>query len=561
MTLPPDSPQPPSSPYDALPRRAANFQPLTPLSFLARARDVYSTRPAYHYGGRTVTWGEAHERAARLAAALRRRGLGRNDTVAILAPNIPAMFDATFGVAMAGCVLNPINTRLDAATIRFILEHGEAKLLMADTRHADVVEEAVRDLDLGLIDIDDTQAPDPPGRRLGRETFEEMLAGAEPEPWAMPDDEWDAISLNYTSGTTSDPKGVVVHHRGAHLIAAGTALAWPMVSDGNALPVHMSVVPLFHCNGWGHSWACAAVGGSSVLIRNVTAANLYGAIARHRVTHFGGAPTVLSLLINASDDERRTFADTVDWPVNLYTAAAPPPPAVLERIEALGFRLTHVYGLTETYGHVVECAWQTDWAALEGPALAAKKARQGVRYAVLEGCQVADPDTCEPVPADGQTTGEVMMRGNVVMKGYLKNPDATEAAFAGGWFHSGDLAVMEPDGYLSIRDRAKDIIISGGENVSSVEVEAALHAHPDVVAAAVVAAPHEHWGEVPHAFVELRPGASGDEAAMIAFCRERLAGFKTPKRVTFTDLPKTSTGKIQKFALRERAKGGERGKG
>ena len=543
-----------TSPYDDLPRTPANFQPLTPLTFLTRARDVYPARAAYHYEGRTVTWLEAHDRAARLASALRRRGLGKNDTVAILAPNVPAMFEATFGIAMAGCVMNPINTRLDASTIRFILRHGEAKLLLADTRFADVVEaalEGMEGVEVEVVDIDDADTDDPPGRHLGPATYEELLAEGEAEPWSMPGDEWDAISLNYTSGTTSDPKGVVVHHRGAHLIAAGTALAWPMVSDGNDLPVHMSVVPLFHCNGWGHSWACAAVGGSSVLIRNVTAANLYAAIARHRVTHFGGAPTVLAMLVNASEDERRAF----DWPVNLYTAAAPPPPAVLERIEAAGFRLTHVYGLTETYGHVVECAWQTDWSDLQGPALAARKARQGVRYAVLEGLQVADPETAEPVPADGETMGEVMMRGNVVMKGYLKNPQATEAAFRHGWFHSGDLAVMEPDGYLSIRDRAKDIIISGGENVSSVEVEAALHAHPDVVAAAVVAAPHEHWGEVPHAFVELRSGATGDEAAMIAFCRERLAGFKTPKRVTFRDLPKTSTGKIQKFALREEVRG------
>ena len=540
-----------SSPYDDLPRVPANFQPLTPLSFLARARDVHPTRPAYHYEGRTVTWSEAHERAARLASALRRRGLGKNDTVAVVAPNIPAMFDMTFGIAMAGCVINPINIRLDAATIRFILRHGEARMLVTDTRFAVTVDRALEGMDIPVVDIVDEEADEPEGRRLGETTFEELLAEGDDEPWAMPDDEWNAISLNYTSGTTSDPKGVVVHHRGAHLIAAGTALAWPMVSDGNALPVHMSVVPMFHCNGWGHAWACAAVGGSTVLIRNVSAASLYGAIARHRVTHFGGAPTVLSMLVNAGEEERQDF----DWRVNLYTAAAPPPPSVLERIEALGFDLTHVYGLTETYGHVVECAWQTEWSDLKGAELAARKARQGVRYAVLEGLQVADPETCEPVPTDGETMGEVMMRGNVVMKGYLKNPAATEAAFAGGWFRSGDLAVMERDGYLAIRDRAKDIIISGGENVSSVEVEAALHAHPDVVAAAVVAAPHERWGEVPHAFVELRPGATADEATLIAFCRERLAGFKTPKRVTVRDLPKTSTGKIQKFALREEVRG------
>ena len=545
--------------YDDLPRRPANFQPLTPLSFLARARDVYGDRPAWHYGDTTATWGEAHERAARLASALRRRGIGRNDTVAFLAPNIPPLFDASFGVAMAGAVLNPINTRLEAATIRFILEHGEAKLLVTDTRFSGEVKRAVDGLDIEVVDIVDEETDEPEGERLGAITYDELLAEGDPsEPWTGPDDEWDAISLNYTSGTTSDPKGVVVHHRGAHLIALGTVAAWPLTGEGHgadAFPTHMSIVPLFHCNGWGHAWALAAIGGATVLIRNVTAQAMYGAIARHRVTHFNGAPTVLGLLIAAGDDERAPYTavqSEAPWTVRVYTAAAPPPPSVLARVEALGFRLTHVYGLTETYGHVVECAWQEEWAELDADALAARKSRQGVRYAVLEGLQVADPDTCEPVPADGETMGEVMMRGNVVMKGYLKNPDATDAAFAGGWFHSGDLAVMQPDGYLAIRDRAKDIIISGGENISSVEVEAALHAHPDVTAAAVVAAPHEKWGEVPYAFVEVSEGSALDEATLIAFVRERLAGFKTPKRVTFGELPKTSTGKIQKFELRSR---------
>ena len=551
------------SAYDDLPRRPANFQPLSPLSFLARARDVHGDRPAWHYGATTATWREAHDRAARLASALGRRGIGRNDTVAFIAPNIPALFDATFGVAMAGAVLNPINTRLEAATIRFILEHGEARLLVTDTRLAPQVKQAVEGLDIEIVDIVDAETDEPEGERLGALTYDELLAEGDPdEAWSLPDDEWDAISLNYTSGTTSDPKGVVVHHRGAHLIAMGTIAAWPMAGAGmgeDAFPVHMSIVPLFHCNGWGHAWALAAVGGATVLVRNVTAAAMYGAIAHHRVTHFNGAPTVLGLLIAASDDERAPYLAAQDerpWTVRVYTAAAPPPPSVLARIEALGLSLTHVYGLTETYGHVVECAWQEDWAALEGDDLAARKSRQGVRYAVLEGLQVADPETMRPVPADGETMGEVMMRGNVVMKGYLKNPTATDAAFAGGWFHSGDLAVMQPDGYLAIRDRAKDIIISGGENISSVEVEAALHAHPDVTAAAVVAAAHEKWGEVPHAFVELRPGASVGEDEMIAFARERLAGFKTPKRVTFGELPKTSTGKIQKFVLREKVRDG-----
>ena len=549
------------SPYDELPPHPANFRPLTPLTFLARARDVYGHRPAWHYGGTSATWREAHDRAARLADALRRRGIGRNDTVAFLAPNIPPLFDATFGVAMAGAVLNPINTRLEPATIRFILEHGEAKLLVTDTRFAKTVREAVEGLDVAVIDIVDDETDEPEGERLGDLTYDELLAEGDPAaPWDGPADEWDAISLNYTSGTTSDPKGVVVHHRGAYLIAAGTAMAWPMTGAGegrDAFPVHMSIVPLFHCNGWGHVWTLAAVGGATVLVRNVTGAAMYEAVALHRVTHFNGAPTVLSMLVNASDQERAAYLAAQEarpWTVRVYTAAAPPPPSVLARMEEAGFRITHVYGLTETYGHVVECAWQEEWADESGDRLAGRKARQGVRYAVLEGLEVVDPDTMEPVPADGETMGEIVMRGNVVMKGYLKNERATQEAFRGGWFHSGDLAVREPDGYVRIRDRSKDIIISGGENVSSVEVEAALHAHPDVLAAAVVAAPDAKWGEVPHAFVETRSGSTLDEARLIAFCRERLAGFKTPKRVTFADLPKTSTGKIQKFVLRERVR-------
>ena len=538
------------SPFDRdLARNPANFAALTPLTFLLRAHDVYSSRTATIYEGERRDWGTVARRAFQLADALRRRGIGQGDTVAIVAPNIPEMFDATFGVPACGAVLNPINTRLDATTIRFILQHGEAKVLISDTRLHGEVAKAIEGLDVEVVDIVDERTDEPDGVRLGQQTFEDLLREGDPNaPVELPDDEWNAISLNYTSGTTSDPKGVVVHHRGAHLIALGTVAAWPLAEEGGRPPVHMSVVPMFHCNGWGHAWALAAIGGASVLVRNVTGANLYRAIADHRVTHFGGAPTVLAMLIGAEEHERRSF----DWTCRVYTAAAPPPASVLARIEALGFRLTHVYGLTETYGHVVECVEQEGWESLEAEGRAAVKSRQGVRFAVLEGLDVVDPETMAPVPRDGATMGEIVMRGNVVMKGYFKNPKATAEAFRGGWFHSGDLAVMHPDGYVQIRDRAKDIIISGGENVSSVEVEGVLHGHPDVVAAAVVASPHEKWGEVPHAFVELRAGASVTESEMIAWARERMAGFKTPKHVTFGELPKTSTGKIQKFVLRER---------
>jgi fatty-acyl-CoA synthase len=540
-----------------LDRCPANHVPLTPLTFLARARDVYPHRPAYAYGKALRTWGEVHERCTRFASALKERGIGKGDTVAVIAPNIPEIFEMSFAVAMAGAVVNPINIRLDAPTIRYILQHGEAKMLVTDTRFAPTVEEAVEGLDLFIVDIDDRETSEAPGKSLGDIDYEAFVASGDPHfNWALPADEWDAVSLNYTSGTTSDPKGVVVHHRGAHLIALGTCAAWPMTGSGDGrFPVHMSVVPLFHCNGWGHGWALAATGGMTVLIRNITAENLYTAIARHKVTHFGGAPIVLSMLVNATTEERAPF-DTIEerWPINVYTAAAPPPPSVLAAIREAGFTLTHVYGLTETYGHVVECVPQAEWAKFAAPVLADMNARQGVRYAVMEGLMVADPETMEPVPADGETLGEVLMRGNTVMKGYLKNREATEAAFAGGWFHSGDLAVVHPDGYLQIRDRSKDIIISGGENISSVEIEAALHRHDDVMLAAVVAKPDEKWGEVPAAFVELRPGAAEDKDAIIAHCREHLAGFKVPKSVHFGELPKTSTGKVQKFVLRDGAK-------
>ena len=545
-----------TSPFDMnLDRNPANFQSLSPLSFFKRAKDVYPHRPAYAYGTIRRTWGEVYERACRLASAFSTRGIGKNDTVAIIAPNIPEIFEAHFGLPMLGAVMNPINIRLDANTIAFILNHGEAKALITDTRFAPEVKKALEILDrddLLVIDIDDQETDEPSGERLGQLDYEEFLQTGQAEfDWDLPPDEWDAISLNYTSGTTSDPKGVVVHHRGAYLLSLGTIASWPMTgATPGSFPVHMYVVPLFHCNGWCHAWALAATGGMSVLIRNINAKNLFEAIAEHKVTHFGGAPIVLSMITNATDDEKKNF----DWPVRVYTAAAPPPPSVLHAIEAMGFELTHVYGLTETYGHVVECAWQEEWSELDPDAVANMKARQGVRFMVTEDIMVADPETMLPVPPDGETIGEIMIRGNVVMKGYLKATEATEAAFAGGWFHSGDLAVWHADGYVQIKDRSKDIIISGGENISSVEIEGVLYKHSDVAAAAVVARPDEKWGETPCAFLELRDGANLTEEEVLTFCREHLAGFKMPKTVVFQELPKTSTGKIQKFVLRDEVK-------
>ena len=542
--------------YDLnLDKNPANYTPLTPLTFLKRARDVFGHRPAYAYENLTRNWGEMHDRCIKFASALNKAGIGKNDTVAIIAPNIPEMFEAQFAVPMSGAVLNPINIRLDADTIAYILDHGQAKALITDTRFAPEVKKALARLnnpDLLIIDIDDRQTDEDAGEALGQSDYEAFLAtGEENFEWLMPKDEWDAISLNYTSGTTSDPKGVVVHHRGAYLIALGTIAAWPFTgSEPGKFPVHMYVVPLFHCNGWGHAWALAANGGMSVLIRNITAKNLYAGIARHKVTHFGGAPIVLSMLINATDEERQPF----DWTIRVYTAAAPPPPSVLHAFKEAGFVLTHVYGLTETYGHVVECIEQEEWSGVDADTLAQLNSRQGVGFSVTENIMVADPETMVPVPADGETIGEIMIRGNVVMKGYFRNKDATEACFEGGWFHTGDLAVVNNDGYLQIKDRSKDIIISGGENISSVEIEAVLYKHPDVAAAAVVAKPDEKWGETPCAFLELRDGASLTSQDVISFCRERLAGFKIPKTVIFQELPKTSTGKIQKFVLRDQVR-------
>ena len=535
------------NPYDRdLHANPANSVPLTPLSFLRRAAAVFPDRTAVIHGTRRYGWAEAEARCRRLAGALAGRGIGRGDTVAVLAANTPELFEAHFGVPMAGAVLNALNTRLDAATIAFILDHGEAKALIADREFSPTVKDALAHLDrkILVIDIDDPLAEG--GALLGEMDYEAFLAEGSPDfAWAMPEDEWQAISLNYTSGTTGNPKGVVYHHRGAYLLALGNILTWSMPAH----PVYLWTLPMFHCNGWCFPWSIAAVAGTHVCLRKVEAAAIYDAIAAHGVTHFCGAPIVLGLIINAKPEDRRPFDRTVE----IMTAAAPPPAPILEAIERLGFHVTHVYGLTEVYGPAVVCAWHEDWDS-EDPATRARlKSRQGVAYPVLEGLMVADPETLEPVPADGATMGEVFMRGNIVMKGYLKNPKATEAAFAGGWFHTGDLGVTHPDGYIELKDRSKDIIISGGENISTIEVEGVLYKHPAVLEAAVVARPDETWGETPCAFVTLKDGAGAVEAEeIIAFCRDNMAHFKAPKTVVFGPLPKTSTGKIQKFVLRER---------
>ncbi|WP_179379525.1 AMP-binding protein [Jannaschia marina] len=529
-----------------LDRCAANHVPLTPLSHLERAARVWPAREALVYGDRRWTYAEYRDRVTRQAAMLADLGVGLGDVVATLLPNVPAQVEASFGVPACGGVLNTINTRLDVDTVGYILGHGGAKVLLVDSQFLDLAESACAALDAPprIVEVPDTGHP-----ASGRHPlYEDLLAAADADfDWIHPADEWESLSLNYTSGTTGRPKGVVYHHRGAYLMTMGTVVSWRMV----LYPRLLVVVPLFHCNGWCHSWMMPLVGGTVVCLRDVTAAAVFDALADEGVTHFGGAPIVLNTLVNAPEDARRDFDHTVE----VYTAGAPPPAATLARMEALGFNITHVYGLTETYGHVVENVWQPgDWDALDATDRAAMKARQGVAYPMMEGVDVFDEDGL-PVPADGETQGEIAMRGNAVMKGYLKNPEATAEAFRAGWFRSGDLGVKHPDGYVQIRDRAKDIIISGGENVSSVEVESALMHHDAVSLCAVVAQPDDKWGEVPHAFVELREGADVDASEIITFVRGRLAGFKTPKAVTFGPLPKTSTGKIQKFVLRERVRG------
>ena len=533
-----------------LDKRRANYVPLTPLSHLNRAARVFPDHEALIYGSRRLNYRDYHARVSRLAAALAGLGVAPGEVVATLLPNIPAQAEAHFGVPAMGGVLNTINTRLDTDTVAYIFGHGEARVVLVDTQFLPLAEAACAAMDGAsprIIEVADPQAGHPAtGRYL---EYEDLLTQGDPDfAWLMPQDEWESLALNYTSGTTGRPKGVVYHHRGAYLMTMGTVISWRMTLH----PRFLTIVPLFHCNGWNHTWMMPVLGGTVVCCRDVTAANIYNSIADESVTHFGGAPIVLNALINAKPADRRDFDHTVE----VFTAGAPPAAATLDAIEKLGFNVTHVYGLTETFGHVTECLWNDAWNNLPHEEKAAMKSRQGVAMPMMEEITVLDPETMQQVPMDGKTQGEIMIRGNSVMKGYLKNPDATEKDFAGGYFHSGDLAVQHPDGYIQIADRAKDIIISGGENVSSVEVEGALMHHPAVSLCAVVAKPDDKWGEVPCAFVELKEGASVTEQELIAFVRARLAGFKTPKQVIFQELPKTSTGKIQKFELRAQARQG-----
>ena len=537
--------------YEAgLERGPANHAPLTPLSFLARAAAVYPTKPAVIHGDRSYTYAEFAARCRRLASALTRRGIGLGDTVAIMAPNVPAMLEAHYGVPLTGAVLNALNYRLDARSIAFMLDHAGARLLLTDTEFAPTIQEALGLLGqpLPVVDIDDPLAGPARGSRLGQTEYEALIGeGDAGFAGCLPDDEWQAICLLYTSGTTGNPKGVVYHHRGAYLNALGDALSFGLTPRS----VYLWTLPMFHCSGWCFTWGVTAVGATHVCLRKVDPALIFPAIRRHGVTHLCGAPVVLSMLIHAPDEAKVRF----DHVVEVATGGAAPPSAVIQAMEAMGFRVTHLYGLTETYGPATLCAWQPDWDGLPLAERAQAMARQGVAYPTLDGLMVADPVTLTPVPRDGTTMGEVMLRGNTIMKGYLRNPAATEEAFQGGWFHSGDLAVWHPDGYLEIKDRSKDIIISGGENISSLEVEEALYRHPAVMEAAVVARPDPKWGETPCAFVTIKPGAepvSADE--ILAWCRDHLAHYKVPRHVVFGPLPKTSTGKTQKYVLREQAK-------
>ncbi|WP_095590525.1 AMP-binding protein [Actibacterium ureilyticum] len=531
-----------------LDRCAANHVPLTPLSHLRRAADIFPGHLALIDRDRRWTYGELHRDVTKLASALTARGIQPGDVVATLLPNTAAQVLATWAVPACGAVLNTINTRLEAETITYILGHGDAKILLCDAALLPLAEQAISVMDADeipqIIAVADHQAGHQPDDR--HPDFDDVLASGDADfDWILPQDEWESIALNYTSGTTGQPKGVVYHHRGAYLSTMGQVISWRLIMH----PRLLTIVPLFHCNGWCHTWMMPAVIGTVICCRDITAKNIYHAISVDGATHFGGAPIVLNAIVNAKEDDRMPFDHTVE----VFTAGAPPPAATLAKFEPLGFNVTQVYGLTETYGPATECTWQDQWDEVAQSERAAIKARTGVAMPILEEAVVMD-DTMTPVPRDGETTGEIMMRGNIVMKGYYKNPEATAESFAGGYFHSGDVAFQHPDGYIKITDRAKDIIISGGENVSSVEVENALMHHPAVDICAVVAKPDETWGEVPCAFVELKPGQSAEEAELIAYCREHLAGFKTPKRVIFAELPKTSTGKIQKFQLREQAR-------
>jgi fatty-acyl-CoA synthase len=543
-----------ASPYEQyLDKNAANYQPLTPITYLERAAKTYPAHVAIIHGDARITYDRFWKRSLKLASALAKRGIGKGDTVSVMLSNTPPMLEAHFGVPMVKAVLHCLNTRLDAAIIAFQLDHADSRVLIVDREFSPVVREALKLTRVKplLIDFDDPEysddAPYPKGERLGDLDYEVFVAGGDENfAWSMPDDEWDAISLNYTSGTTGNPKGVVYHNRGAALMAYTNTIHAGMGKHC----VYLWTLPMFHCNGWCFPWTLAVQVGTHVCLRWVRAKAMYDAIADYRVTHLCGAPIVMSTLINAADSDKREFPQTVTF----NTAAAPPPEAVLSGMADAGFAVTHLYGLTETYGPAVVNEWHGEWDGLDKAARTAKKARQGVRYAALEGLSVRDPETMNEMPHDGQSMGEVMFRGNIVMKGYLKNKAATDEAFAGGWFHSGDLGVMHPDGYIQLKDRSKDVIISGGENISSIEVEDALYKHPAVAASAVVARSDDKWGEVPIAYVELKPGKTATEAEIIEHCRMLLARFKVPKAIIFAEIPKTSTGKIQKFKLRDMGK-------
>ena len=532
-----------------LDKNDANYVPLTPLSFLERAKDIYPNYEAVVYESRKYTWSEVYKRCVKFASALDKIGIKTGDTVSVLAFNTPEIFEAHYSIPMVGAVINAINTRLDSKTISYILNHSEAKVLIVDRQCHDVIKKALEDVkqDIKIIDIDDKDANLKDSKAIGSLEYEDFLnTGDEDYIWKLPKDEWQAIALGYTSGTTGNPKGVVYHHRGSYLMATGSAVAWNMPNKLNFL----YTVPMFHCNGWCYPWTMSMIHGRVICLRNIDVKKIFELIDKYEVTHFGGAPIVLNMLANAPKDQQKELKRKV----YVLTAGAPPPSIIFEKMKKLGFEVMHVYGLTETYGHILQCAWNDEWDGLDQDNQNEIKARQGVRYPNTEGVVVMDPETMKPIPHDGKTMGEIMIRGNVVMKGYFKDKEATEKSMEGGWFHSGDLAVTHPSGYIKIQDRSKDIIISGGENISSIEIENTISKHPAVSLAAVVAKPDEKWGETPCAFVELIEGKSSTEEEIITFCRETLAGFKLPKKVVFAPLPKTSTGKIQKFELRKQAK-------
>ena len=532
-----------------LDKNDANYVPLTPLSFLERAKDIYPNYEAVVYESRKYTWSEVYKRCVKFASALDKIGIKTGDTVSVLAFNTPEIFEAHYSIPMVGAVINAINTRLDSKTISYILNHSEAKVLIVDRQFHDVIKKALEDVkqEIKIIDIDDKDANLKDSKAIGSLEYEDFLnTGDEGYTWKLPKDEWQAIALGYTSGTTGNPKGVVYHHRGSYLMATGSAVAWNMPNKLNFL----CTVPMFHCNGWCYPWTMSMIHGRVICLRNIDVKKIFELIDKYEVTHFGGAPIVLNMLANAPKDQQKELKRKV----YVLTAGAPPPSIIFEKMKKLGFEVMHVYGLTETYGHILQCAWNDEWDGLDQDNQNEIKARQGVRYPNTEGVVVMDPETMKPIPHDGKTMGEIMIRGNVVMKGYFKDKEATEKSMEGGWFHSGDLAVTHPSGYIKIQDRSKDIIISGGENISSIEIENTISKHPAVSLAAVVAKPDEKWGETPCAFVELIEGKSSTEEEIITFCRETLAGFKLPKKVVFAPLPKTSTGKIQKFELRKQAK-------